>query len=130
MKRDILFSMRKLVLLTLLACSALFGADITGAWDFAVETGQGSGNPAFTFKQDGEKLMGKNEFNGNESELHDGKVQGDVISFQIIRERDGRTVTAKYRGHIKQHAHRSYLYERAGSQFDAFRGKSADAQCC
>ena len=32
--------------------------DVSGNWVFAVETGAGSGQPTFTFKQDGEKLTG------------------------------------------------------------------------
>jgi hypothetical protein len=32
--------------------------DLTGAWSVTVETEAGSGNPSFTFKQEGEKLTG------------------------------------------------------------------------
>ena len=41
-------------------------------------------------------------FSENESELRDGKVQGDEVTFRIVRERDGRTVTSKYKGRIHQ----------------------------
>ena len=34
------------------------GANISGVWNAAVETAQGTGNPVFTFKQEGEKLTG------------------------------------------------------------------------
>src|SRR5262249_3632691 len=33
--------------------------DVSGAWSVTVETEAGSGNPSFTFKQEGEKLSGK-----------------------------------------------------------------------
>ena len=42
----------------LLASFSATAADISGAWDFSVQTDAGSGNPAFVFKQDGEKLTG------------------------------------------------------------------------
>src|SRR2546421_2658180 len=45
------------VIAALLLCAAP-GADISGAWEFVVETAQGSGSPSFEFKQDGEKLTG------------------------------------------------------------------------
>ena len=45
------------VIAALLLCAAP-GADISGAWEFAVETAQGSGSPSFEFKQDGEKFTG------------------------------------------------------------------------
>jgi hypothetical protein len=45
------------VIAAALLCSAL-AADISGAWEFNVETAQGSGSPSFEFKQDGEKLAG------------------------------------------------------------------------
>lgn len=100
MKRDILFSMRKLVLLTLLACSALFGADITGAWDFAVETGQGSGNPAFTFKQDGEKLTGTYSGLFGKADVA-GTVKGDAVEFAFEVSVQGQTAKLRYTGKIE-----------------------------
>ena len=100
MKRDILFSMRKLILLTLLGCSALFGADITGAWDFAVETAQGSGNPAFTFKQDGEKLTGTYSGIFGKAEVA-GTVKGDAVEFAFAVSGQGQTAKMRYTGKIE-----------------------------
>lgn len=56
--------------------------DITGAWDVEVQTDQGSGNPAFTFKQDGEKLTGSYKGLLGESTLT-GTVKGDKIEFSF-----------------------------------------------
>ena len=53
---------RALTVLTLVAAFAAVTAaqavNVTGTWTFTVETGQGSGTPTITFKQDGEKLTG------------------------------------------------------------------------
>lgn len=57
-------------------------ADVTGAWSVTVETEAGSGNPGFTFKQEGEKLTGKYKGAFGESDLT-GMVKGDKIEFSF-----------------------------------------------
>jgi hypothetical protein len=56
--------------------------DVTGDWEFAVETSEGSGNPSFSFKQDGEKLTGKYKGLFGEADLT-GTVKGDKIEFSF-----------------------------------------------
>ncbi len=56
--------------------------DVSGAWDFTVETEAGSGNPSFTFKQEGEKLTGRYKGLFGESDLT-GTVKGDKIEFSF-----------------------------------------------
>jgi hypothetical protein len=51
-------------------------------------------------KQEGEKLTGVAARNESETAIQDGKVFGDEVSFKVLREREGRTVTAKYKGKI------------------------------
>ena len=67
-------------LLVALFAGAALAADISGAWDFNVETSQGSGSPSFVFNQDGEKLtetytglLGKADLTGT--------VKGDQVDF-------------------------------------------------
>lgn len=64
------------------ASSSASAVDVTGSWDFEVNTDQGSGNPAFTFKQDGEKLTGNYKGLLGESALT-GTVKGDMIEFSF-----------------------------------------------
>lgn len=76
--------------------------DLSGKWD-SVLTRQ-DGTPmemTLDLKQVGGKLTGKQSFNEYESEISEGKVQGENVSFQIVRERNGRTVTSKYKGKIQ-----------------------------
>jgi hypothetical protein len=76
--------------------------DVSGEWKSIFRRQDGSDmESSLTLKQSGDKVTGKNEFNGNETEIRDGKVQGDEISFKIVRDRDGRTVTSKYFGQVK-----------------------------
>jgi hypothetical protein len=56
--------------------------DVTGAWEFQVETAQGSGSPTFTFKQDGETLTGQYKGTFGEAPLA-GTVKGNKIEFSI-----------------------------------------------
>ncbi|HEU0178955.1 MAG TPA: hypothetical protein VFV58_32215 [Blastocatellia bacterium] len=56
--------------------------DVTGAWTLTVETEAGSGNPGFTFKQEGEKLTGKYKGAFGEADLT-GTVKGDKIEFSF-----------------------------------------------
>lgn len=64
------------------ASSASSKVDVSGAWDVEVQTEQGSGSPAFTFKQDGEKLTGTYKGLLGESMLA-GTVKGDKIEFSF-----------------------------------------------
>jgi len=56
--------------------------DVTGAWSVTVETEGGSGNPSFTFKQEGEKLTGKYKGLFGEFDVT-GSVKGDKIEFSF-----------------------------------------------
>jgi hypothetical protein len=56
--------------------------DVTGAWSVTVETEAGSGNPSFTFKQEGEKLTGRYKGLLGEFDLT-GTVKGDKIDFSF-----------------------------------------------
>ncbi len=77
--------------------------DLTGKWDSTFKRSDGTPmESTLQLKQDGEKLTGTQSFNENETALKDGKVSGDQVTFTILRERDGRTVTAKYNGKIQK----------------------------
>jgi hypothetical protein len=54
--------------------------DITGAWIFTVETDQGGGTPAITFKQEGEKITGNYSGLFGEQPLT-GTLKGQALVF-------------------------------------------------
>jgi hypothetical protein len=70
--------------------------DVTGNWNVEVETGQGSGNPSFTLKQEGEKLTGRYKGLLGEADLT-GTVKGEQLefSFKVSGQVDA---TVTYRG--------------------------------
>lgn len=76
-------------------------AAATGNWNTALILGDGNRiEGSLKLKQDGDKLTGATVRNENETQIQDGKITGDEISFNVIRERDGRKVTGKYKGKI------------------------------
>lgn len=54
--------------------------DVTGTWEVEVDLGGNSGNPVFTFKQEGEKLTGKYKGQLGEADVT-GKIKGKEIEF-------------------------------------------------
>lgn len=75
--------------------------DITGAWNFAVETQAGSGSPTFTFKQEGEKLTGQYKGQFGEAPLT-GSVKGNKVDFSIKVQAQGQEGTIKYTGTVEK----------------------------
>lgn len=82
------------------APAAASGANITGVWDFAVETSAGSGSPTFTFKQDGENLTGTYKGQFGEAPLT-GTVKGADIKFTIKVNAQGQDLTITYTGKVE-----------------------------
>lgn len=74
--------------------------NITGVWNFTVETSQGSGSPAFTFKQEGENLTGTYKGQFGEAPLT-GAVKGNDIKFAIKVNAQGQDLTITYAGKIE-----------------------------
>ncbi len=81
--------MKKQIALAVLLVAAMANAavavpvaNVTGKWDFNVETSMGSGSPKFEFKQDGETLTGTYEGQLGQAKLA-GTVKGSDISFKF-----------------------------------------------
>jgi len=70
----------RMALPAMLLAFAAFAADISGTWEFNVETSQGSGSPTFEFKQDGEKLSGTYSGMFGKAPIS-GTVKGDAVEF-------------------------------------------------
>jgi hypothetical protein len=74
---------------------------IGGDWNAAVILPDGNRiEGTLTLKQEGDKVTGTVTRNDYKNEILDGKLAGDEISFQVKRQRDGRTVTSKYKGKV------------------------------
>jgi hypothetical protein len=75
--------------------------DVTGNWKSTFTRQDGTVMEwALNLKQEGEKLAGSVAFNNNETDIKDGKVAGEDVTFSVLRERNGKTVTSKYNGKL------------------------------
>lgn len=92
----------KFMLLSLLVCGSALAADPTGKWEAVTETPRGEVKMLFNLKADGDSLSGTvgNERMG-ESEIRDGKVSGDEISFKQVMSRGDRELTIEWKGTVK-----------------------------
>jgi hypothetical protein len=87
------------VVLLALAASA-WAADVTGKWVAQVEGRNGTTEYTFNFKMDGAKLTGTMATDQGESEITEGKVEGDQISFVIVRSFGGNEMKLLYKGTV------------------------------
>ena len=90
------------------AASQAQAADASGTWSFT-RAGRGGGDPVkmtLKLKAEGEKLTGTLSSPGGQggqarnTEISEGKVKGDDISFSVVVERNGNKMTTKYSGKV------------------------------
>lgn len=106
-----------------LALNADVGAaDATGTWTWSTP-GRNGGEPrkmTLKIKAEGEKLTGKlaipnREGEVTETEITDGKVKGEDVSFTVTREFNGNKFVAKYNGKLSADAIKGKMdFERNG----------------
>ena len=77
-----------------------WGADISGEWEFTVELDMGSGNPIFTFQQEGEKLRGTYSGAAGKSVLT-GSVKDDQVKWKFTAQYQGMDFDVVYEGTIE-----------------------------
>src|SRR4051795_6836510 len=79
-----------------------------GTWTWSVP-GRNGGDPrtsTLKLKSDGDKLTGKISSPGRqggearETDIEDGKIKGDEVSFKVVREFNGNKFTANYNGKL------------------------------
>jgi hypothetical protein len=76
--------------------------DVTGAWAFTIETGNGTASPSVTFKQDGEKLTGHYSSQVLGERDFTGTVKGNAINFTIDADIQGQAVKITYSGTVEK----------------------------
>ena len=96
-------TMKSLWILALMAVCSLgaLAADASGTWKATVETPNGAMENTFTLKVDGDKLTGTitmGQF--GEAPISEGKVDGDNVSFLVVREFNGNQFRINYKGKV------------------------------
>jgi hypothetical protein len=95
--------LRKLALAALfltLGSVAAMAADINGKWTAAIETPRGTQNVTFDFKVDGGTVTGKVTSQRGDSDIQDGKLDGDSLSFVQVLNFNGNEMKASYTGKV------------------------------
>ncbi len=112
-------------------------ADVAGTWTWTVKGRQGGADRKITakFKVDGDKVTGKVNSPGRdgqdrETEIKDGSIKGDQLSFSVTREFNGNSMTTKYTGKVTGDAIKGNTeFERNGEtmkrDWEAKRGDAA-----
>ncbi|MEZ5354972.1 MAG: hypothetical protein R2762_20235 [Bryobacteraceae bacterium] len=82
-----------------LSAATMLAAEVTGKWVATMESPRGEMKINFDLKADGDKLTGTigNEMMGD-SEIQDGKVDGDSIEFKQVMKRGDREMKFVYIG--------------------------------
>ena len=95
--------MKKLIsLCALLALTTVMAmaADVTGTWKGEANPNGKGGPPSFNLKQSGSLLTGTTTARNAEIEITNGKVEGDKVYFEVVREMQGNKMTMKYSGTV------------------------------
>jgi hypothetical protein len=91
----------RVLMIGCLAAAALWAADVTGKWTADVQGRNGNTQTiTMNLKADGDKLTGNVSSPRGETDITDGKIDGDNISFKIVREFNGNQMTSVYKGKV------------------------------
>jgi hypothetical protein len=96
-------AMKRLALLAILAFAPLLAlADVAGTWNATFTTQIGEQVYVYTFVVDGTTLTGtaKSSLSEMTSELKDGKIEGDTISFVENLNYQGMDLVITYKGTV------------------------------
>lgn len=93
--------MKRLFLMAAAFAMTAFGADIAGTWKATAEGPNGSMERTFVFKVSGDKLTGDTTSSMlGKSEIQDGKVEGDSLSFTITAKFGDNEMKLSYKGKV------------------------------
>jgi hypothetical protein len=91
----------RLILMGCLAVVSLWAADVSGKWSYEMAGRNGNTMTSnLTLKADGDKLTGTVSGRGGDTEITDGKIDGDNVSFVVVREFNGNKITQNYKGKV------------------------------
>jgi hypothetical protein len=97
--------------------------DITGRWLFDVQTSGGTGMPAVTFKQDGEKVSGHYSSETFGEADFTGTLKGNAIHFAFNGKTQGQSVDVVYDGTVDKDTMKGTVAIAAGQLSGTFTGK-------
>ncbi|KPJ90878.1 MAG: hypothetical protein AMS18_09805 [Gemmatimonas sp. SG8_17] len=75
--------------------------DVTGKWETTRETPRGTMTTTFTFVQEGSELTGTVGSQRGDSEITNGSIEGNKISFTLVMTMGDRTMEMVYSGTVE-----------------------------
>ena len=91
----------RLILAGLIATVAIWAADVSGKWTAEMQGREGNTMTiTMNLKADGDKLTGTVSGRMGDTDISDGKVDGDNVSFSVVREFNGNKFTQNYSGKV------------------------------
>jgi hypothetical protein len=95
MTKKLLFVVAILCALTL----AVMAADVSGKWTWEQQGRNGATTSTLTLKADGGKLTGSLDAGrGGPTDISDGTVNGNAVTFSVKRDFNGTTMKTDYKG--------------------------------
>lgn len=97
-------------------------ADGKWTWTMQGRNGGADRKMTLTLKEDGDKLTGKLSSPGRDGQARDtdiqeGKIKGDEVTFTVVREFNGNKMTTKYNGKVTADAIKGKVeFERNGEK--------------
>ena len=94
--------MKRLIALLAIVAAAALAADINGTWKATADGPNGALERTFTFKVDGNKVTGETtSAMMGKSEITDGKIDGDQVTFTITGKFGDNEMKLNYKGKVK-----------------------------
>jgi hypothetical protein len=94
-------SVRCIIALTAIALGVSFAADIDGKWTGQIEGRNGPQSQTIMLKASGNALTGSVQGGrGGPIEISNGTIDGNNVSFTVVREFGGNKVTQEFKGAI------------------------------
>ncbi|HEX4227777.1 MAG TPA: hypothetical protein VHZ07_03845 [Bryobacteraceae bacterium] len=93
----------KLLRIALTGCllaAMVWAADVTGKWTAQMQGRNGTQEVSMNLKADGDKLTGTMGGRMGDTDISNGKIDGDTISFDVVREFNGNSMTMHYTGKV------------------------------
>lgn len=89
-----------LLVFAIMAVVPVFSADATGTWTASFDTQVGVQKYTYTFKVEGSKLTGRAKSENGDTEIQEGKVNGDQITFVENLNFQGMPLRIEYTGKL------------------------------
>lgn len=105
----------RLMLLSFLLAAVTWAADVTGKWTAEVPGRGGNTRPVtMNLKADGDNLTGTISGPRGQTDISEGKVNGDEISFSVSLEFQGNPVKVNYTGKVSGDEIRFHMQREGG----------------